>query len=717
MAPAEDALPSITPSEKSERPVAVQGDLRNLPKALSSIMAIPNWVCWRWELKVNRQGVGCWTKPPVQPHPPYRYARNNDASTWGTYEEALSAFIAGQCDGIGFNLFGTEVAAFDIDNCRDPETGVIAPAALALVHRSGSYTEITVSGTGLRIIGRGCGEELHRKQKVRNTLVEVESYRKAKRYIVITGHSLKGAPTDLADIDGVMNAVAQELDGDQVSSGFDFKRAGPQSQDYKTEDLPADLIRLVEHGVALSQDLSAAFHRAVRWLASCGMSVNGIERYVRNKPIMPARYSTRLRAEIERCLSKPTSRVDDPRSQPDDQRFTKTNSIEVFWHGAAADRPARSWLVENLIPQTGHGLAAGQWGAAKTFTVLDLSASVATATPFAGRPVSRRGGTLFVAAEGSSEIPVRLQAAIDHKLRPLALSKGALGEPINVDLGNLPFAWVEECPPLQPEGGFAQLSLLVRQVAQTLHDRFDVPLALIIIDTLNAAAGFKDANDAAEGQIVMNRLGQLSRMTGAFVLAVDHFGKAVETGTRGTSAKEAAADVVLAMLADRDTAGNISNTRMAVRKLRAGATGMETPFSLQVVETTDGGTTCIVEWKPANEKHGRVADTSRKERWTQSLRILKSAMTTALIEHGMEEKPFGAEGPRVRCVSEKQARREYIARYPGEAEAKQKAFKRALSTAMGRELIASREIRGIDHLWFTADLHTTDIHADRPDTT
>ena len=81
----------------------------------------------------------------------------------------------------------------------------------------------------------------------------------------------------------------------------------------------------------------------------------------------------------------------------------------------------------------------------------------------------------------------------------------------------------------------------------------------------------------------MNWLAELSRQTGAFVLAVDHFGKAVETGTPGISAKEAAADVVLALLADREITGNMSHTRMALRKLRAGNVGTETPFDLRVV--------------------------------------------------------------------------------------------------------------------------------------
>ena len=69
------------------------------------------------------------------------------------YERALNAFEAGQVDGIGFCLFGTEFAAFDIDHCRDPQTGLIVPVGKEIVDRAASYTEITVSGTGLRVIG------------------------------------------------------------------------------------------------------------------------------------------------------------------------------------------------------------------------------------------------------------------------------------------------------------------------------------------------------------------------------------------------------------------------------------------------------------------------------------------------------------------------------------------------------------------------------------
>ena len=73
----------------------------------------------------------------------------------------------------------------------------------------------------------------------------------------------------------------------------------------------------------------------------------------------------------------------------------------------------------------------------------------------------------------------------------------------------------------------------------------------------------------------MNTLRQVAGRGGCFVLAVDHFGKAIETGTRGSSAKEGSADVVLALLGDKSVSGEVTNTRLALRKRRGGANGQE----------------------------------------------------------------------------------------------------------------------------------------------
>jgi hypothetical protein len=409
-----------------------------------------------------------------------------------------------------------------------------------------------------------------------------------------------------------------------------------------------------------------------------------------------------------------------PRLTPDTQAAA-IGPVEIFWHGVNYNRAARQWLVKDLIPQMGQGLVSGQWGTAKTFAALDLSASIMTATPFAGRDVIRRGGVLFIAAEGASEIPIRLQGVVDQKLRPSALAADASSVLVGADLDRLPFAWIEECPSLGDEASFERLCTTATTVASQVYEQFGVPLALIVVDTVAASADFIDANDAAECQRIMGRLNTLSRRTGAFSLGLDHFGKVVETGTRGSSAKEAAADVVLALLADRDLSGTISKTRMAVRKLRGGVTGTETPFDLRVVEIGPGETTCVIDWKPSVSTAQK--STSNKERWPKSLRIFRSAMHTALISAGTVGRPYGSEGPAVRMVADGAVRTEFMAIYPVDADtdklkadAKRQAFNRALKAARDRSLVCSREIPGVDHLWLVDEQDKTHTHTDGPDT-
>jgi len=193
------------------RPGTVQGDLANLPKALDALKPLRHWVGWSWEWRVNKGGNGKWTKPLLRPDNPRYHAKSDDPTTWGTYEQALVAFKAGLCDGIGFCLLRSDIGAFDLDKCRDPITGAIAPDSMAIVERASSYTEITVSGTGLRVIGIGTGKPLQVKQKLPGCGVEVESYRNCARYITVSGNVLPGAPVAMVDIGSVLEAVVAEL--------------------------------------------------------------------------------------------------------------------------------------------------------------------------------------------------------------------------------------------------------------------------------------------------------------------------------------------------------------------------------------------------------------------------------------------------------------------------------------------------------------------------
>jgi AAA domain-containing protein len=363
---------------------------------------------------------------------------------------------------------------------------------------------------------------------------------------------------------------------------------------------------------------------------------------------------------------------------------------------------AHLWLVKDMIQQQGAGLLSGQWGTAKTFTAIDLSGAVLTGTSFAGREVIRRGGVLFIAAEGAGEVAIRLQGIVDSKLKQNMPSRH------DIDLDHLPFAWIEDVPDLKDVASYKRLVTSAVAIAAKVKADFGIELALIIFDTLSASVNFKDANDAAEGQAVMNKLQALSKATGAFVLAVDHFGKDASAGTRGTSTKEASADVILALLADRDLAGNLSKTRMAVRKVRGGKPGDLFPFDLEVVQLECGDSTCVIRWKP--EQKADATAVSARPNWPRGLRVFRTSMQTAILDHGQPLRPYGI-GATVQAVSKRQVKTEFTLAYPLAADdaddpraqkaAKRTAFNRAMKDARDRGLVGSREVDGADLLWFT----------------
>jgi hypothetical protein len=313
--------------------------------------------------------------------------------------------------------------------------------------------------------------------------------------------------------------------------------------------------------------------------------------------------------------------------------------------------------------------------------------------------IDRRCGILFYAAEGESEVPIRIEAAINNRAP---------------DIEKAPFAWPT---PLQ-----RRLSLLdprsvksfckhMRRVNDEMQSRFALPLGLIFIDTIGKTAGYKkagDENDPVIGlQLVNEGLAVIARETQTFVLGVDHFGKATETGTRGASSKEDNVDVVLAALGEKSLSGNITNLRLAVRKCRAGAAGREFPFSTRVVDMgcdPEGrpSTTLAIDWREGSP----AAAAARKESWPKSLKILKRALLNVLDDHGVEQRPF-ADGPVVRAAKVDILRDEFFRTYHADSEtdqqrkeAKKKAFQRALRDAHERDLVGIREIDGVDFVWF-----------------
>ena len=369
------------------------------------------------------------------------------------------------------------------------------------------------------------------------------------------------------------------------------------------------------------------------------------------------------------------------------------------FHGEANPVESRPWLVELLIPETGTGLISGQWGVFKSFCALDLAAAVMAGGKFIKFPAMRRGGVLFIAMEGETEIALRVEAAV--RARGLT--------------GNAPFAWITECPRLLDQDAAQALTAMAQQAAERMQQDFGLPLALVIIDTMGKAAGYQktgDEDDAVIATKIESVLSAVSRATGAFVLGLDHFGKDPTTGTRGSSGKEGHTDVVLALLGDRAQSGTVTCTRLCARKRRSGPNGEEFPFRTRVVDmgTDEKGTpvtTLVIDWTVNPAENDKTA-TPAKDNWSKSLRLLRHCLMAKLADCGSEQQPYGLEGLSVRAVDLELIRSEFYASCPADgtpkqkADARRQAFTRALKDAQAKGLIGVREIGATTFIWLEA---------------
>ena len=126
-----------------------------LPPPLAELAGIRQWVTWKRY------------PDPKHPDKPRKMPRTHDDKdtganepnrrTWSTYSVVHRGVMARRgLAGVGF-VFTTQdqYVGVDLDRCGDRATGQIEQWAQAIVDRLESYTEWSVSGTGLHILCRG----------------------------------------------------------------------------------------------------------------------------------------------------------------------------------------------------------------------------------------------------------------------------------------------------------------------------------------------------------------------------------------------------------------------------------------------------------------------------------------------------------------------------------------------------------------------------------
>jgi hypothetical protein len=156
-------------------------------KAFQGRIDDPIWVEWR-EVGPGKKKV------PYVPGTK-RKALVNDPKSWGKFEQCRS-------DLRGIVFTGDGLGGIDLDACRDPESGALAPWAARLIKLFDSYSEVSPSGTGVKIFALGAPATLPKHvwpmpaKPISGKRPQIEAY-VTKRFFTVTGNKLPDAPANI----------------------------------------------------------------------------------------------------------------------------------------------------------------------------------------------------------------------------------------------------------------------------------------------------------------------------------------------------------------------------------------------------------------------------------------------------------------------------------------------------------------------------------------
>lgn len=191
-----------------------------------------------------------------------KWARSNDPSTWTTFDKAIKYARENRCDGISFALTKESgIFCVDLDKCR--VNGKYSPLAWGVYNAAkGTYTERSVSGSGLHVFGKKGADVDFSALGNKNADGTLEYYEDG-RFMSMTGdlfmRSEKALKTFSAS-DKLLSATAEQLPVKTQISRSEMTFVNPESDSEVIERIrrskKADEFNRLYSGEDICHDLS-----------------------------------------------------------------------------------------------------------------------------------------------------------------------------------------------------------------------------------------------------------------------------------------------------------------------------------------------------------------------------------------------------------------------------------------------------------------------------
>lgn len=156
----------------------------NFNQIPEELKQLPIWCVW------NLEKGG---KIPYNPQTDYK-AQSNNLESFTQFKTAIKAVYDGRYNGVGIGIF-YGISAIDIDHCLND--GVLSDMATDIIQRMNSYTEISPSGNGIRIIFKAPNLQYNKDlYYIHNQKRGLEIYVSGatNKFVTITGNVIRDVP-------------------------------------------------------------------------------------------------------------------------------------------------------------------------------------------------------------------------------------------------------------------------------------------------------------------------------------------------------------------------------------------------------------------------------------------------------------------------------------------------------------------------------------------
>ena len=278
--------------------------------------------------------------------------------------------------------------------------------------------------------------------------------------------------------------------------------------------------------------------------------------------------------------------------------------------------PQQNWTIRHYLEPNTLVVLYGESQAFKSFIGIDLLCHVAAGKAWRGNKTIQ-GFCIYIAGEGGNGLSKRFRAWFQYHNEAMR----------NIAVSTVPLAL---CEP----GNVEELIKDILAMVATLN----VPVSVIVLDTLSTHFGAGDENKTAEMRLFMQGIRKLRIETGATIIVPHHVGHNNKDRERGSISL--AQDVDWRYRLERQPETNI--TTLINMKARDSEKPASLSWNLEVVklpwveEGDDGNWIPMTSLVPVPVE--AVEEPEKSEYLPKAQRIALDALRTALMDHGIEGK-------------------------------------------------------------------------------